>query len=321
MKNASEWEEADLLALIANAIEEHLNLDYKGSDALLNDVDPSKVPGDGKKKEIAKDVSAFANSAGGVLVYGIQEVGNVPVSLDCKLDPKITTREWLEQVINSGIKPKIDGIRINPVALDATAPGRVAYVVDIPQSDRAPHMAPDNRYYKRVNFMSVPMEDYEVRDVMNRSQSPHLEMKVEFEEKLLAISMDQNMSEPVELLLVARNLSSTPAEYAIFTLYAEDGLALRASEPGWLSLGSTRFQVGFLMVSGTGFQYNYSIPNQIPLFGDMLMAIGRVFKLRVPMDEPKDFTIAVEARTPRAQTRRFMFKLSFDGQWLRLKAD
>jgi hypothetical protein len=47
---------------------------------------------------------------------------------------------------------------------------KVAYVVQIAQaSSRAPHQANDYRYYKRFNFESTPMEDYEVRDLMRRS--------------------------------------------------------------------------------------------------------------------------------------------------------
>src|SRR5262249_49751212 len=34
---------------------------------------------------------------------------------------------------------------------------------------RAPHQANHHRYYKRSNFESKPMEDYEVRDLMRRS--------------------------------------------------------------------------------------------------------------------------------------------------------
>ena len=40
----------------------------------------------------------------------------------------------------------------------------VIYVVDIPQSNIA-HQAFDKRYYKRFNFISTPMEDYEIRDI------------------------------------------------------------------------------------------------------------------------------------------------------------
>ena len=51
-------------------------------------------------------------------------------------------------------------------------PGQHAYVVYVPQSLRAPHQAGDRRYYKRYNAQSVPMEDYEVRDVARRTDTP-----------------------------------------------------------------------------------------------------------------------------------------------------
>lgn len=79
-------------------------------------------------------------------------------------------------MINSNIQRKIDGIRINPVGLKT---GKCIYVVSIPQSLRAPHMAKDNKYYKRFNFQSVPMEDYEVRDVARRQEGPDLRLNFE----------------------------------------------------------------------------------------------------------------------------------------------
>lgn len=56
---------SDLEQLISNEIEENLHLDYKSAGAL------SKI--DKKKDEITKDVSALANSDGGIIVYGINE--------------------------------------------------------------------------------------------------------------------------------------------------------------------------------------------------------------------------------------------------------
>jgi predicted HTH transcriptional regulator len=62
-------------------------LDYKSSGALAKD---SK-----SRDELCKDVSAFANSAGGQIVYGIDEKNK-------KLDGgSALTREWIEQVPRS----------------------------------------------------------------------------------------------------------------------------------------------------------------------------------------------------------------------------
>jgi hypothetical protein len=154
-----EWAESDLLDVINHKVRESLRCDYKAPDSLQNT--------DAKKDEISKDVSAFANSEGGSIVYGILEKDQVPVALE-GVDPSRTSREWIEQVINSRIQRRIDGIRINQVPLTGTRRGSVAYVVTIPHSARAPHMASDRRFYKRFNFQSVPMEEYEVRELIER---------------------------------------------------------------------------------------------------------------------------------------------------------
>lgn len=164
MHNSWEWTEDDVLGLIRDEVQESINLDYKASDSLDNT--------DRKKKEIGKDVSAFANSAGGTILYGVREDKHLPTNIDAGYDPDEIRKEWLEQVINSNIQRRIGGVRINPIALRKTNPGRVIYAVYVPQSDDAPHMASDYRHYKRVNFASVPMEHYEVRDMMRRERYP-----------------------------------------------------------------------------------------------------------------------------------------------------
>ncbi len=166
MKSPDLWNEDDLLQLIANRQEESIQLDFKRADALQQT--------DGKKKdEISKDVSAFANSTGGTIVYGIAESGGEPrvASGLSPIDPKEISKEWLDQVINSRIQPRVAGIIINPVELGTKDPGKFVYVVIIPQSTTA-HQASDKKYYRRFSFQSVPMEDYEVRQTMNRASHP-----------------------------------------------------------------------------------------------------------------------------------------------------
>jgi hypothetical protein len=55
----------------------------------------------------------------------------------------------------------------------------VAYVVEIPQSNTA-HQANDKRYYRRFNFECVPMEDFEIRDIMNRATIPDVEVEFKY---------------------------------------------------------------------------------------------------------------------------------------------
>lgn len=137
-KHPWEWTEEDIISLIRNEVKESLILDYKRCDSLAKR--------DEKRRELSKGVSAFANSAGGTIVYGIIETGDTPEKIDVGYDPNEISREWIENVIMTNTQPRIDGIRINQVALAASWTSN--YVVHIPQSKRAPHMAADNRYYE-----------------------------------------------------------------------------------------------------------------------------------------------------------------------------
>ena len=57
MLEPTAWNEESLNALIRDALNESLTLDYKAAGALT-------LKTDGIKNEISKDVSAFANSGG-----------------------------------------------------------------------------------------------------------------------------------------------------------------------------------------------------------------------------------------------------------------
>ena len=219
-QNAWDWDEQDLLDLIRLEVQEGLELDYKQCDALQRS--------DGKKNEISKDVSAFANSAGGVIVYGMKEDGHVPTAIDVGFNPNEISKEWLEQVINSRIQRRIDGVRVNQVALLTTSRGKVAYVVVIPASIRAPHQAADKRFYKRFNFESVPMEEYEIRDTANRSAVPDLDIEFSFiagGPKAMLVGEGAYYSE-IELIAVISNAAQAVAEYAVIHLFLDSRIVL-----------------------------------------------------------------------------------------------
>lgn len=155
----------DINSLIANEVEENIHLDYKASGALGKK--------DEKKSEIVKDVSAFANSDGGIIIYGLTEENHRPKEFDF-VDGNVFTKEWLENIIHQ-VQPHIEGIIIYPIRNDGNIEQSI-YVVKIPRSEKAPHMARDHKYYKRFNFKSEPMEDYEVKDILHRKYSPTLQI-------------------------------------------------------------------------------------------------------------------------------------------------
>jgi predicted HTH transcriptional regulator len=149
-----------IIELITSSLGESINIEFKSADAL------KKEPA--TKKEISKDISAFANSDGGIIFYGINEENHIANSYSF-IDGTIYTKEWLENVIISNIQTKIENLKIFPVRFDNDIK-KTIYVVKIPQSNLAPHINGDKKYYRRFNFQSVPMEEYEIRNLYLRQR-------------------------------------------------------------------------------------------------------------------------------------------------------
>ena len=160
------YTKAHLEYLIKSGAEESVHIEYKAAGALeLTDY---------KKHEISKDVSAMANADGGIIVYGIYEEDHIPKGYSF-INGNTFSKEWLEQVINSKIKRRIPELTIDVIRLGNKI-NQSVYVVKIPRSAEAPHMASDGRYYKRYNFESKRMEEYEVRDLFRRTGETSLKL-------------------------------------------------------------------------------------------------------------------------------------------------
>ena len=150
-----ELTQQDIQEIIDSKLEESINIEFKNARALSND----KMV----KKEISKDVSSFANSDGGIIFYGIDEKDHVASGVSF-IDGNIFTKEWLENIIISSIQQKIEDLRILPIRFDNDI-SKTVYAVKIPKSLNSPHINADKKFYKRYNFQSVAMEEYEVRNI------------------------------------------------------------------------------------------------------------------------------------------------------------
>jgi hypothetical protein len=250
---------ADLQRVVDEALDESLTLDFKASPALTRD---GKGP-----DELCKDVSALANSAGGQLIYGIEEDKALakPSKVDDGVtDPKIT-REWIDQILNSKVQPRMDGVRIERIDMEN---GKYGYVLTVQQSQTGPHQAPDGKYYKRFNFQSVPMHDYEIRDIMRRATTPQLYVTFSFngrERTKFDFRKDEEVSRPVTLLGMIGNKSPQPAHYFVIKVGLPEALRIIPSKPWGGPISESNDEFGEI----DWYTQAFRVPPSLPVFKEL----------------------------------------------------
>lgn len=163
----------DLLALITAQVEESTHIEFKRG---INKDDGNW------RNELAKDISAMANSDGGVIIYGIEEKKIGGLSVADKIMPITNIKlETFDQIVNSKIQPIIKGIEF--ITISIPEHDGLVYVVRVPKSDTAHQNLYSHQYHKRRNVIVEPMEDYEIRDTMNRSKFPKIDLEFSIEKQ------------------------------------------------------------------------------------------------------------------------------------------
>lgn len=163
------WTEAALQSLDAH---EYDYQEFKGSLWLSRD---REVVG-AFLHMLSKQVSAFANGAGGRIFIGLDDEGHIDGGVPVDLRPG-GTRSWLEDVVPGSVSPGLRAFNVFEVEGgpgSAIQPGHAVYIIEVPPSEDAPHQANDHRYYLRIAGKSRPMGHIHVEDVMRRTRHPRL---------------------------------------------------------------------------------------------------------------------------------------------------
>ena len=136
---------------------EGYHLDFKGEFG-----NPDKA-----KKELAKDISAFANSDGGFLIVGIDKNNNI-VGIERTIQNK-PIDEWINQILNSNVEPQV--FYFDPKIIPLPNNEKILVVIHIPESTKKPHMVTEwNNYFIRVNDSSKSANHSQVRDMFEISK-------------------------------------------------------------------------------------------------------------------------------------------------------
>lgn len=162
LKPIKDLELTDIEKLKTNRTCESPILDYK--KRLLED------------NKLLKQVSAFANTQGGFLVFGVKETGKGGHPKEIRgIDKSKINKERMEQIILGNIQPRLN---VKIVSIPYQDPTKAIVVMQIPDSYLKPHMNNrDNKFYKRYNFEAQPMTEIEVRDTYKRRFAGYQEIE------------------------------------------------------------------------------------------------------------------------------------------------
>ncbi|MGJ4945040.1 AlbA family DNA-binding domain-containing protein [Bradyrhizobium sp. HKCCYLS1011] len=254
---------SDFQAMVDAQVEETLTLEYKASPALAR--------GSKDIEELCKDVSAMANSAGGRIIYGIEEDKKThkPVRVDEGVRDEKITREWIHQILSSNIQPRIERVRVTRVEL---SPGGYGFVIDVEPTVNGPHQAPNKKYYKRFELEAKAMDDYEIRDILRRATTPLLEARLSFEAgdyRAVAEFKTKDLSEPFSLRCTVINHSPAPAQYVIVEVWVDDDLeSAFALDP----FRVTRYENHSMGGQFRVYQRTIATPYHLPVFKEAVHA-------------------------------------------------
>ena len=205
-KPTIEWNEDDVLSLPR---EENDTFERKGAQSL--DLTIPQVKEGSVVDELAKQLSAFANTGGGRIIYGISDAGMVDNGgVARSVKGKQSTKAWLENVIPNLTDFEIVGVNVYEIPPKATgsalAADKALYVVDVPDSERAPHQSKrDLKYYVRLGGTSQPASHRLIEDIRNRSRHPSLEVHdLQITNAVASASRVAGLKSEFELTLVLR---------------------------------------------------------------------------------------------------------------------
>ncbi|MFJ9627414.1 helix-turn-helix domain-containing protein [Streptomyces sp. NPDC101175] len=136
--------EDDLQRAVDSQVPESADLDwkkdfYQGTDA--------------GKKELAKDVSAMANTVGGMVVIGVDDGKKDHAHGLAPSEPAPGRgEEWIRSVLANWIQPVVPNVGVRPVK-STVHEGKIYWFLTVPSSTQAPHAvaAPGNDYNFRVH--------------------------------------------------------------------------------------------------------------------------------------------------------------------------
>ncbi|MDV2496392.1 MAG: ATP-binding protein [bacterium] len=163
--------ESAIDGFIAQRQAEELFLDFKRSA----DGGSGKRLHQNDRNNLAKAISGFGNSEGGVIIWGVECSPGVDYADVARAKHSITDaerfRSWLEGAISGCTIPPHTGVKNHPIR--SSGPGKGFVATLIPKSDHAPHQVVGKlQYYIRAGSDFVPAPHGVLAGMFGRRPQP-----------------------------------------------------------------------------------------------------------------------------------------------------
>lgn len=294
-----QWTELTVHSLVADQVNESLTVEFK------RDM-PYTQPRD--RIEVAKDIAAMANAAGGWIIYGVDElvVGSPPMRVAAATVPLTgppDAARWVDDVVAGNVTPR-PRVRIR----ELSTTGGLFVVVYVHSSATQLHMVAD-RYYRRSEQGARPMTEPEVRQAYElitreRSEAASYGRSVMVEEQtgapehgfLIAV-IPHTFGDAIDTaILDARTPAFQVLGNDVLRQLSHHALGIEAAFP------SRRFRVrrdGTVSVCFTGFGADNWRPDQF--LNECLQALSVARTLWKQFGVRQPATLAVRSRFPKAR--------------------
>ncbi|MCS3480262.1 hypothetical protein M2212_007108 [Bradyrhizobium elkanii] len=265
-------------AFVRDRQEENLHLDFKT-------VANSELTNKDDKRNLASAISGFANSDGGLIIWGVDARKNAD-GVDCatsiiELSNPLLMVSRLNALTGEATSPIADGVRHKAIINPATRSSGVVATL-VPENDSAPYMAKlgEHRYFKRSGDSFYRMEHFDLEDMFGRRRKAKLRVRSDY-------ASDGDIE---KISLVIENVGRAVARFPGFIASFENVL--------WITVDGLLKNISYINKTNPTAQYENNVgvihPNGIPVY------VGSVgFKRRDPSHSVKAvLTIYCEGAPP-----------------------
>lgn len=183
---------------LENRQTEELFLDFKQA---ASDGKSMRTLHPNDRRNLGKAISAFGNSEGGVLVWGVECSRDLDVGDVAKAKVKVKNvhrfLSWLENAISGCTIPSHNKVRNHIISVDKNGDGYLATY--IPKSDIAPLMTTTgSQIYIRSGSNNVPAPYAVIAGMFGKRPQPNIELVINDKDLLISKEADEDIFRPIK---------------------------------------------------------------------------------------------------------------------------